>query len=157
MNLLAREECILIDEAKAIAPWIVRVERAFTPGTLYDLAGARAVHVFSRKTLQLARAFVKRFDIVDREIDVVGQRLRLQVGGVLSGHVDKGQDHWTTIEVMTRATRNSPAAVAEQLAIKLLRLVEIVHLQNDPVECWGHFGSFRWKFVCSRLTQMRTD
>ena len=103
INLFAREECILINKAKAIAPWIVRVERAFTPGTFHEIAGAGAVHVFSRKTLQLARAFVDRFDIVDREIDVVGQRFRFYAGSVLSGHIDKGQNYRTTIDVMTRS------------------------------------------------------
>ncbi len=28
-------------------------------------------------------------------------------------------------------------------SIELLSLVEIVDLQNDPVECWRHSGSFR--------------
>src|SRR6185295_3480906 len=155
-ELFVREECILIDEAKAIAPRIVRVERAFTPRTFHDIAGACAVHVFSRETVQLARALVKRFDIVDREIDVVRQRYRFHVDNALSSYVDEGQNHWTTIDVMTGAARNSPPAIAEPLAVKLRGLVEIVHLQNDPVECWSHFNSFHWSFN-HRLTQMRTD
>src|SRR6185503_12394248 len=66
------------------------------------------------------------------------------------------QNHWTTIDVMTRAARNSTPAIAEQLAIKLRGLVEIVHLQNDPVECWSHFNSFHLSFD-HRLTQMSMD
>src|SRR6185295_12447042 len=124
INLFAREECILIDEAKAIAPWIVRVEREFTPGAFHYITGTGAVYIFSRKTLQLARAFVECFDIRDGEIDVVGQRYWFHVESAFPGHIDEGQNHRTTIDVMTRATWNSPPAIAEQLAIKLFSLVE---------------------------------
>src|ERR1041384_2681997 len=69
--LFAGKECVLVDEAEYIAPRIVGVERSLPPWTFDNRAGARAVNVFSRETVQVARALVNRFEIADGEVDVV--------------------------------------------------------------------------------------
>src|SRR5262249_32239567 len=129
----------LVDEAKSVSPRVVNVKRALTPGTFDEITGARAMHIFSRETLQFLRSLVDCFNVAYRKIDVIGQRLRLKTGNAFAGNVDQRQNHRTTIDVMPRAARNAPATIAEQLSIELFGLVEIVHLQNDPVECWRHF------------------
>src|SRR6185503_9986356 len=80
----------------------------------------------------------------------------------LAVHVDEGQNHWTTIDIMPRATRNAPPAISEQLAVKLFSPVEIVDLENDPVECGRHSGSFRCDLsqinaggLCPKVTALR--
>ena len=80
----------------------------------------------------------REFERFDGEINVVGQWLGFEVGSVFPGHVDEGQNHGPTIEVVSRAAGNSPPAIAEQLAIKLFSPVEIVDLENDSIKCWGH-------------------
>src|ERR1043166_2186666 len=49
--LFAGKECVLVDEAESVAPWIVGVERALTPRTFDDVAGARAADLFDRKSV----------------------------------------------------------------------------------------------------------
>ena len=145
--LLAGEEGVLVDEAKSVSPRVLNVKRALTPGTLDELTGALAMYVFSRKTLQLLRSLVDCFSVAHSEIDVIGQWLWLEARNAFAVNVDQRQNHRPTINVMTRGARNSPAAVAEQLSIKLFSLVEIVDLENDPVECGRHSGSFRYDLL----------
>lgn len=86
-------------------------------------------------------------DVADGEIDVVGQRFWLETGSVFAGHIDESQNYWTAIDIVSRAAGNSPPAIPEQLAVKLFSLVEIVDLENDPVECGRHSGSFRYDLL----------
>src|SRR5689334_6559134 len=135
MILFAGKECVLVNEAEAVAPRVVRVERSFTPRAFDDIAGARAVNVFGRETFQLSRALVNCFQIVYGKVDVVRRRLWFLVENAFAGHVDEGENYRPAIDVMTRTARDAPAAIAEQSSVKLLGTVEIVHLENDPVEC----------------------
>src|SRR5688572_16295119 len=138
MELLAGEKCLLVNEAKTVAPRIVDVKRSFTPRTLNDVARRLTVNIFRRETVQFARPLVHSIDVFDGKVNVIGKRLRFQIGNVLAVDVDESQNHRAAIDVMTRSARNSAPAIAEQLAVELFSPIEIVDLENDSVECWGH-------------------
>jgi hypothetical protein len=132
------EQRLLIYEAETVAPRIVRVEGPFTPRTHDDVARRLAVNVFRRETIQFARTRLHRVDIVHGEINVVGKWFRFSLDSVVSRDVDERPYHGPASEIMTRPARHAPATIAEQLAVKVFGAVEIVDLENDSVECWGH-------------------
>src|SRR5215203_2430279 len=144
--LLASEERVLIDEAKAVAPRIVSVKRTLSPGTFNEIARARAVNIFSRQALQLLRSLVNCLDVGHGKVNVIGQWLRLEIGAAFAGHVDESQNHRATIDVVARAARDAAAAIVEQFAVKLFGAIEIVDLQNDPVQCGRHSGVLSHRF-----------
>src|SRR5207253_3476989 len=77
------EKRFLVDKAQAVAPRIVAVERALTPGPSHNLGGLVVMNSFFRQAAKGLRAFKHRFEIVDREIDVIRNRLRLETAGSL--------------------------------------------------------------------------
>src|SRR6185503_8823820 len=87
-RLLASEKCLLVNEAKPVAPGVVRVKRSLSPGTSNNIARGGAVNVFSREAVQLARTRVHRFDIVYGEVNVVGKRDGFKIRNVFSVYVD---------------------------------------------------------------------
>src|SRR5688572_29131533 len=82
MELLAGEKCLLVNEAKTVAPRIVDVKRSFTPRTLNDVARRLTVNIFRRETVQFARPLVHSIDVFDGKVNVIGKRLRFQIGNV---------------------------------------------------------------------------
>src|ERR1043165_689223 len=132
------EECVFINEAKAVAPRVVSVKGSFAPGTFDHFSGARAVDVVSRETVQLARALVECFHVVYGEVDEVRRWFRVSFDRSFAGYIDEREDHGATVDVVTRAARNSASTIAEQRTVELFSAIEIVDLQNDSVECGSH-------------------
>ena len=95
---------------------------------------------------------MKGVDVADGEIDIVREWLWLETGNVFAVYINESQNHGATIDVVSRAAWDSPPAIAQEFAVKLFSLVEIVDLENDPVECGRHSGSFR----CD-LSQINAD
>src|SRR4029079_3953107 len=83
--------------------------------------------VVRRKTAQLLCARVKLFQLRDREINFVRQRFRFLAA---RSDVNQSQDYRSTVDVVSRRARNSPARIVKQLRVELGRFVQIIDLQD---------------------------
>ena len=129
------EERILIDEAKSVAPGVGDIEGAFAPRSHDDFAGAGAMNVLRRKTVQLSGARIDFFEVAYREVNVVGERFRLFA---TSGDVDERQNYRAAIDVVSLSSRNHSPRIVKQLGIKISGFVQIVDLQNYAEELISH-------------------
>jgi hypothetical protein len=95
------------------------------------------VNVFVGKTVERLGALVKFFKVGYCEIDVVRYWLGLVA---FRSDIDKGQNHWPTVDVMARCPWDASPRIAEQLPVELLRSIEIRDLQDYSVErrCLRH-------------------
>lgn len=123
--MASSEKRILINKAKSIAPGVRDIKGAFALRSHNDFARTRTMHIPGSKASEFLRPRVDFIEIADREIDVIGERLRLFTTG---NDVNQRQNYWTAIDVVSRRARNPSAGIVKQLRVKLSRFVEIVNL-----------------------------
>src|SRR5260370_41273594 len=124
-RLPPRKERLSVDEAETVAPRIARVERALAPRTFDDLAGALAMDLFLRERAQLPGACMKRFELVDGEVEVLRKRSRRLLGG------EQRQDHVTAVEV-DAATADFSSFLAEHPRRERVSAFGVCDLQECP-------------------------
>jgi hypothetical protein len=62
------------------------------------------------------------FEIVNREIDVIGKWLRRFV---IYARINQSKNHRTTIDVVSGCVRNSTTSISQELAIEVFGPIEV--------------------------------
>src|SRR5262245_9541874 len=69
------------NETERVVPRVLAVKRALAPRPHHHRAGRGAVHVLARQTTQRFGALKQRIEIVGQEVERLGRRVWLALGG----------------------------------------------------------------------------